>query len=770
MKFDYEIDLDRLPSNLKQYKSDLEHFTPQDLQFLRWRMLWKSMAREKQLPPKEFENFEKMIWGIRSGRGFGKTLTGSNWLGIEAYGFPSMYCVVAPTKDDVRYTCFEGPTGLYAVIPPQLIIDKNLALPSITLYGGSIIRGFAGDTPERLRGPQHAKGWLDEIACLVPRTLVRTSRGEVPIEHIRVGDLVWTRAGLRRVLAAGVSSTEAELWEMTASDGSRLVGTGHHPIWSANERRFIPLHSLRHGTTLAMWQTSSFGTENVGTGGASATRIAVAEHFTAQSTNTIEGHFRKGTESKSITATRIRVTTEFLTWWRSLIQNTNDFIPKGLFFGANDAPLEHVGLSGLRDSLEWLSVSSARSAIDPQGSDRSSVLRSAETSRTDTREQSTSVVSVRALGRRGVVYNLDVEDAHEFYANGILTHNSWLYPQDALDNLMFGLRLGAHPQLCVTGTPKPSVFIRDMTKRKDAVWVVGSTYENRENLTPAYFENVSKYEGTRKGRQEIHGEVLDPEEAGIVKRSQWKRWPTDKPLPRFQYIVYSLDTAFTEKDHDKKKQKSDPTACSVWGLFSHGTPAKKNIILLDCWEEWLGFPALIKRVKKERSRRYGAIAEGPAMLRPLIAGKQVAEAQGKKIDLILIEDKASGRSLIQSLADEEIFAEPYNPGGQDKLERLNDTARLWTHGRVWAVESALKPGEFRNWAEPLIAQVCTYSGEGSLEHDDLLDTATQAAKYFLDNHIGSLTIPRDEEEERRKAAAAAKQKLEAARKRNPYDG
>lgn len=511
MKFDYEVDLDRLPSNLKQYKSDLEHFTPQDLQFLRWRMLWKSMAREKQLPPKEFAAFEKMIWGIRSGRGFGKTLTGSNWLGIEAYGFPSTYCVVAPTKDDVRYTCFEGPTGLYAVIPPQLIIDKNLSLPSVTLYGGSIIRGFAGDTPERLRGPQHAKGWFDEIA-------------------------------------------------------------------------------------------------------------------------------------------------------------------------------------------------------------------------------------------------------------------SWLYPQDAWDNLMFGLRLGPYPQVCVTGTPKPSVFIRDLTKRKDAVWVTGSTYENRENLTPSFFENVAKYEGTRKGRQEIHGEVLDPEEAGIVKRSQWKRWPSDKPLPRFQYIVYSLDTAFTERDHNKKKQTSDPTACSVWGLFSHGTPAKKNIILLDAWEEWLGFPALIKRVKRERARRYGAIAEGPAMLRPLIGGKQVAEAQGKKIDLILIEDKASGRSLIQSLADEEIFAQPYNPGGQDKLERLNDTARLWVHGRVWAVESSNKPGEFRNWAEPLISQVCTYSGEGSLENDDLLDSCTQAAKYFLDNHIGSLTIPRDEEEERRKAALAAKQKLEAQRKRNPYDG
>jgi predicted phage terminase large subunit-like protein len=368
------------------------------------------------------------------------------------------------------------------------------------------------------------------------------------------------------------------------------------------------------------------------------------------------------------------------------------------------------------------------------------------------------------------VYNLDVEGEHEFFANGILTHNSWLYAQAAWDNIMFGLRLGAHPRLCVTGTPKPSAFIRDLMKRKDAVVVVGSTYENRDNLTESYFENVAKYEGTKIGRQEIHGEVLDPEEAGYIKRSQIRMWPADRPLPRFQYILVSLDTAFTEETHDKKRQENDPTACTVWGLFLHGQPAVKNIMLLDAWQEWLGFPELIQRVKKERRRRYGAIVQGPVLLRPKINSVQTPQPQGKAIDLLLIEEKASGTSLIQMLAREDILAHAYNPGNLDKLQRLHVVSLLPAHGRVWMVESDRTPGEFREWAEPVITQLCSYSGEGSLDYDDLLDTTTQAWRYLLDHHIGALTIPRDPEEERRKAAVEARHKIERKQRVNPYDG
>ena len=507
---------DEQKEQVAQYQDTLASFTEEELLLLRWRMQWRAMARMKQLPPREFENFEKQIWMCRSGRGWGKTLVGSNWLGIEAASFSSRYYVVAPTKDDVRYVCFEGPTGLYSVIPPQLIVDKNLALPSITLWNGSIIRGFAGDTPERLRGPQAAAGWLDEIA-------------------------------------------------------------------------------------------------------------------------------------------------------------------------------------------------------------------------------------------------------------------SWLYPQEAWDNIMFGLRLGPHPRLLVTGTPKPSPFIRDLVANKEVVNVVGSTYENKANLPKMFFMSVAKYEGTKVGRQELHGEVLDPEEEGFVKRSEWRVWPADRPLPKFLYIILSLDTAFTEKTHDKKKQTRDPTACTVWGLFERPSTTQsgrkkieKHIMLLDAWEDWLTLPQLIRRVKKARRVRYGKSLHEP-MLRPKIVPMgQRPGPQGKRIDTILIEEKGSGISLRQALDVEGIFTEGYNPRRQDKLQRLHYVSPLWAHGRVWAVESEKRKGEFKQWAEPVITQICTYTGPGSVNHDDLLDTSTQALRLFLDQFIGALTMEEDDEEilerQRREAREDSDQRVG-----NPYD-
>lgn len=506
---------DEQKHELSSYSDVLTTFTSQELLFLRWRMQWRARARLKQLPPREFETFEKQIWMVRSGRGWGKTLVGSNWLGMEACGFASRYYVVAPTKDDVRYVCFEGPTGLYSVIPEELIVDRNLALPSATLWNGSFIRGFAGDTPERLRGPQGAAGWLDEIA-------------------------------------------------------------------------------------------------------------------------------------------------------------------------------------------------------------------------------------------------------------------SWLYPQEAWDNIMFGLRLGPHPRLLVTGTPKPAPFIRDLVANKEVINVVGSTYENRRNLPKMFFAAVAKYEGTKVGRQELYGEVLDPEEEGFVKRSEWRIWPKTKPLPKLDYIIYSLDTAFTEKTFNKKKQQRDPTACTVWGLFQRVVKkkgkerAERHVILLDAWEDWLSLPQLIKKVKKERRLRYGASSHEPK-LRPKIVpiGKRPGPT-GKRIDTILIEEKGSGISLMQALHVANIKTEGYNPRRADKLQRLHYISPLWAHGRVWAVESDKKLGEFKKWAEPVVSQICSYTGPGSTKHDDLLDTATQALRLLMDQHIGSLDEDDSETDQLSRGQEIAEE-MERTERGNPYD-
>ena len=298
-------------------------------------------------------------------------------------------------------------------------------------------------------------------------------------------------------------------------------------------------------------------------------------------------------------------------------------------------------------------------------------------------------------------------------------------PQEAWDIMSMSVRLGEDTRILATTTPKPTAFIRGLINDPTTVVTRASTHVNRANLSKAFIAQLDKYEGTKIGRQEIYAEVIDSEEGGIISREWLNRWPADKRLPQFEYIVLSLDTAFSEESYDKKKQSTDPSACSVWGGFIHKT--KPNIMLLDCWEERLGFPDLVDKVKVEAKNRYG-LTDNRFVIKPQHPppGYKVPKTDGKAIDVILIEEKASGKSLIQQLAADGILCQGFNPGKANKLTRLHVASPLAAHGKIWIPESPKRPGQFISWAEPLVNQLCSFSGEGSVLHDDLLDTTTQA--------------------------------------------
>ena len=312
-------------------------------------------------------------------------------------------------------------------------------------------------------------------------------------------------------------------------------------------------------------------------------------------------------------------------------------------------------------------------------------------------------------------------------------------PRDVWDNLQFGMREASvdQPRILITSTPKPLMLLKEIEKMSGTVTVTGSSYDNQANLDPKWFsQTISAYEGTQFGRQEIHGEILDPEESGIVKRKSLKLWPADKPLPAFEAVVASLDTALTEDARDRKKNEADPTACQIWGLFRH--KGKMALMVLDCWAEYLGFPELIDRLKQLQKTTYGAVEE-IAMYGPLVkATWDTLPAQGRRLDLTIIEDKGSGISARQTLARENILTYPYNPGAASKLTRLHLVSHVFEKGFVWLVESEKKAGNPKAWYEPMIAQLCTFAGEGSIEHDDHVDAATQAVRYFLDRHLVSV--------------------------------
>jgi hypothetical protein len=95
---------------------------------------------------------------------------------------------------------------------------------------------------------------------------------------------------------------------------------------------------------------------------------------------------------------------------------------------------------------------------------------------------------------------------------------SWRRPE-AFDNLLFGLRLGSHPRLCVTATPRATGLIRRLVSEPTTALVRGSTYENKANLAPSFFDTIiATYEGTRLGQQEVYAQILEIAEGAWFSR------------------------------------------------------------------------------------------------------------------------------------------------------------------------------------------------------------------------------------------------------------
>jgi phage terminase large subunit-like protein len=121
---------------------------------------------------------------------------------------------------------------------------------------------------------------------------------------------------------------------------------------------------------------------------------------------------------------------------------------------------------------------------------------------------------------------------------------AWRYP-DAWDQLIFGLRIGANPQLVATTTPRPTPLIRSLLERDDTVVSRGSTYENTTNLAPAFVKEVlARYEGTRLGRQELHAEILDDVEGALWNRDMIESCRVHT-MPDLVRIVVGVDPAIS---------------------------------------------------------------------------------------------------------------------------------------------------------------------------------------------------------------------------------
>jgi phage terminase large subunit-like protein len=432
-------------------------------------------ARTPQRPPADGSNTSPWLtWFFSGGRGTGKTRAGAEWVLdlVWNQGYKRI-ALVGRTPADVRDVMIYGDSGIMNCSPPNVRPQHEPTKRRLIWPNGAQAFTYSAAAPSQLRGPQHDAAW-----CVLEGELVTTARGEIPIEQVVVGDLVATRDGWKQVLAATMTNPDAEVLEIHSEAGNVLRCTPNHRVWVNGD--WVLAESIVPSDRVLAW-------------------ISHTDPQRGSSETEAAGTVPKASTTKT---------------------------GQGACFMSSCGSIATEGGSRLTRSCTTSTAShSPSSAISVELTTKASVCERGSAPKPVA--TSTSVSAVFQNGQRGAVYDLTVEGAHEFFAGGILVHNcdelaAWTdAPKgDTLDtswnNLMLGLRLGQVPRCLVTTTPKRVKLVRQVMERRTTVVTNGSTYENLDNLAPAFREQVlASYEGTRIGEQELKGVLLTDVEGAL---------------------------------------------------------------------------------------------------------------------------------------------------------------------------------------------------------------------------------------------------------------
>lgn len=205
-----------------------------------------------------------------------------------------------------------------------------------------------------------------------------------------------------------------------------------------------------------------------------------------------------------------------------------------------------------------------------------------------------------------------------------------------------------------------------------------------------------------------------PRGGGVIKREYWQLWERES-YPPFEYLMASLDTAYTTKS------ENDYSALTIWGIFSGGeqTAVATRQISKDG-----DLVSMVRRTYTEEHPKIMMVHAWQERLELHDLVKKVAESCRKwKVDKLVIENKAAGHSVAQEIrrlyGHEDWGVQLLDPKGTDKLARLYAVQHLFAEGMIYAPDYS--------WADMVIQQ-CAVFPKG--KHDDLVDTVSMAVRHL----------------------------------------
>jgi predicted phage terminase large subunit-like protein len=211
-----------------------------------------------------------------------------------------------------------------------------------------------------------------------------------------------------------------------------------------------------------------------------------------------------------------------------------------------------------------------------------------------------------------------------------------------------------------------------------------------------------------------------PLEGNIIKKA-WFQWWKDSSPPEIEHVLQSWDTAISDKD------TADFSACTTWGVF-YDHNYISNVILLSMWKGRLAYPEL----RAMAQRLYFDYRDTGIIRNP--------EFKGRRIDVCLIEQKATGDPLIRDLRNAGITAIPFNPTKQgDKEGRVQRISHLIEGGLVWLPAQSPNYTKLLPYADKFLEEVAVFPRG---ESRDVIDSMSQALRKLYDTNL--IRYPKDE--------------------------
>lgn len=274
---------------------------------------------------------------------------------------------------------------------------------------------------------------------------------------------------------------------------------------------------------------------------------------------------------------------------------------------------------------------------------------------------------------------------------------SWRYESAWYDGLTFALRKGDYPRVFVTTTPRSTKLMRDLAGTTDGTLVMlrGSTWENKANLSAAQLKRYEAIEGTTRGRQELHGELLE-DMPGANWRRPWIDGHRIQPvldedtgevlnLPAFQRVIIGVDPSGTAT------KNSDECGIVVAGMAQDGqvyvladeslvaSPDGWARVVARAYDKWSA-----DRVVAEKNFGGDMVASTLRHVRDSLPIRMVTASRGKAvraepIAALYEQGRVHHVGAFPDLEDQMTQWEPSNPDSPDRMDAL-----------VWALTELTK--------------------------------------------------------------------------------